>query len=598
MNSHLPQWTRQLCLGLALVSLLFLPAAPARAGTRSDKTLDVNAFGAKAGDRSDTTPAVLAALTRCRATHATKIIFPPGRYDFWPDRATEQYCFISNNDEGLKRIAFPLDGLENLEIDGQGAQFVFHGWIIPFFLDHARHVSLKNFSVDWGRTFDSEGQVISTNADGITLEFSEAYPYDIRNGLLVFTAGAKNPEQTTTVRGTELHYPYGSLLEFNPQKMETAYMAKDYWAKNGIMASDLGHRQVRISVPHLTATPGNVLVFGPSHRDCPAIVLSDSAGIDVTGVNLYHCGGMGVIAQRSRDIHLDRVQVTPAPGSGRVVSITADATHFANCSGRILIENCRFENQLDDASNIHGIYDQVTRLLGPDEIEVKLKHPQQFGFDFIVPGEHLEFADAASMVTYHQAVVKSVERLNKEYSRVRFKSDLPQQIKLGDVVADTDHYPEVTVRNCYIGSNRARGLLLGSRAKIVIENNHFHTPGCALLFEGEAKYWFEQSGVRDVLIRGNLFDNCNFGVWGPATIAVGAGIEPARRAESRYNRNIVIEDNVFRTFAAGRIVSAYCVDGLTVRNNRFERTSDYPATGQTVPRFDITDSDHVRLDTN
>jgi hypothetical protein len=582
-------------LWAAIIGLCVHPTFPVTAGTRAGKIVDITAFGAKTGDQSDTTPAVIAALAKCRVTKVAKLVFPPGRYDFWPDRATERYCFISNNDEGLKRIAFPLEGMENLEIDGQGAQFVFHGWITPFVLDHARNITLKNFSIDWGRTFHSEGKVIENHDDGVTLEFSDAFPYEVRNGILVFTDGQKSQEQQNAVKGSELIYPYGNLLEFDSRKRETVYMASDYYVKDGVVAKELGQRQVRIFLPKLTATPGNILVFGATHRDCPAIVVSDSSGVELNGVNIYHCGGMGVIAQRSRDIHLDHVQVTPSPGSGRVVSITADATHFANCSGRLLIENCRFENQMDDASNIHGIYVQVIRQLGPDAIEVKLKHPQQFGFDFIVPGETLEFVDAPSMATYHQAKVKSVERLNKEFTRVLFKSALPKDLKPGDVVASVDSYPEVTVRNCVIGKNRARGLLLGSRGKMVIENNHFHTPGAALLFEGDARFWFEQSGVRDVLIRSNVFDNCNFGLWGNATIAVGAGIEKSRQAESRYNRNIVIEDNLFRTFDTGRIVSAYSVDGLTIRRNLFERTADYPSENQNAKRFDITDSDHVNI---
>ena len=585
-------------LWIAIVCLWVQAFTPAMAGTPTGDVVDISAFGAVPGNQSDTTPAVVAALAKCRATYARKLVFPAGRYDFWPDRATERYCFISNNDEGLKHIAFLLDGLENLEIDGQGAQFVFHGWMTPFFLDHARNLTLKNFSMDWSRTFDSEGKVIEKNDDGVIVEFSDAYPYEVRNGMLVFTDGQKNQEQQTTVKGSELIYPCGHLLEFDPQKHETAYMAKDFFLKDSVMAKDLGQHQVQIILPKLTATPGNILVFGPSHRDCCAIVVSDSAGVELSGVNIYHAGGMGVIAQRSRDIVLNQVQVTASPGSGRVVSTTADATHFANCAGRVLLENCRFENQLDDASNIHGIYAQITRLLAPDEIEVKLQHPQQFGFDFIVPGKNLEFVDAASLVTYHQAAVKSVERINKEFTRVVFKTTLPKEMKVGDAVADVDNYPDVTVRNCYIGNNRARGLLLGSRGKMVIENNHFHTPGAALLFEGDARHWFEQAGVRDTLIRSNVFDNCNFGVWGNATIAVGAGIDKSRRAESHYNRNIVIEGNLFRNFDTGRTVSAYSVDGLTVRSNRFETTTDYLSKNQNAKRFDITDSERVSIEAN
>ena len=581
-----------------MLGLLSQTCLPAAVEARADNIVDITDFCAKAGDHSDTTPAVIAALAKCRATRAVKLVFPAGRYDFWPDRAAERYCFVSNNDEGLKRIAFPLDGIENLEIDGRGAQFVYHGWITPFVVDHARNITLEHFSIDWARAFHEEGKVIELQDDGLTLEFTDAFPYSVRNGILVFTGGRDSQEPQTTVKGAEVLYPYGSLLEFDAKKREPAYMARDYWVKGGVTARDLGQRRVRIFFPQLTATPGNILVFGPSHRDCPAIVVSDSAGVTLEGVDIYHCGGMGVIAQRSRDLELDHVQVIPAPGSGRIVSVTADATHFVNCSGRLAMENCRFENQLDDASNIHGIYAQVIRKLGPSKIEVKLKHEQQFGFDFIVPGGTLELVDAPSLVTYGQMTVKTVERLNKEYTRVQFKSPLPKELKAGDVVASVDHYSMVIVRNCMIGKNRARGLLLGSRGKMLIENNRFHTPGAALLFEGDARFWFEQEGVRDLLIRSNVFDNCNFGVWGNATIAVDAGIEESRWAESRYNRNITIENNLFRMFDSGRAVSAYSVDGLTIRHNKFERTRDYPPQNQNAKRFDIVDSNHVRIDDN
>jgi len=577
-----------------LAVLLLLPLA-ALAATRQRTVLEITAFGGRAGDGSDTTPAVRAALENIRHTKAGKLVFPPGRYDFWPDRATERYCFVSNNDEGLKRIAFPLDGIENLEIDGQGAQFVFHGWITPFTLDRARNITLKNFSMDWTRTFHSEGKVIEVHDDGLTVEFSEAYPFAVRNGILVFTDGKNSQEQQTSVKGSELTYPYGGLLEFDPQKRETAYMARDYWVKGGVTARDLGQRRVRIVLPKLTATPGNILVFGPSHRDCPGFVISDSAGVTLTGVNIYHCGGMGVLAQRSRDITLDHVQVTPAPGSGRVISITADATHFVNCTGKITMSHCLFECQKDDATNVHGIYARVIRQLAPDEIEVKLVHPQQHGFDFIAPGVRLELVHGPSLVTYGEAVVKSVMRLNKEYTRVVLTKPLPAELVPGDVVASLTGYPETHIHHCTIRGNRARGILLGSRAKMVIEDNVFHTPGAAILLEGDGRFWYEQAGVRDLLIRRNRFEDCNFGVWGKATIEVGAGIEKNCRAASRYNRNIVIEDNLFRTFGSGPLVQMYSVDGLTIRSNRVESTTTYPPCRPGTKRFEITESDHVTI---
>jgi hypothetical protein len=547
----------------------------------ADATCVVTRFGASCADGSDTTLAVRAALAHCRRTGARKLLFPKGRYDFRPGRAAEGYCYVSNNDEGLKRVAFPLFGMQDLEIDGQGSSFVFHGYVVPFVLEDARGITLRDFSVDWARTFHSEGQVLSSGPDGVDLEIPQAFPYRIEHDRLVFTGEDRDL------------YPFGSLLEFDTRRRETAYMAHDYYTGPHVLVRELGPRRVRLSVPRLTATPGNTIVFGAAHRLCPAIVLSDSSEIRLRNVDLYHCGGMGVIAQRSHDVELDHVRVTPAPG--RVVSLTADATHFVNCTGRIVMTECLFENQKDDATNIHGVYARVTQRFAPDALEVKLQHPQQFGFDFIVPGHRLELVHAPSLQTYHEANVKSAERLNREYTRVVFDEPLPPRTQAGDAVAAVQAGPDVVIRDCVIRGNRARGILLGARGRIVVEGNLFHTPGAAILMEGDARYWFEQAGVRDLVIRRNRFENCNFGVWGQAAIEVGAGIDEAFRDVSRYNRNVRIEDNLFRTFGP-RLLRAYSVDGLTFRGNRVERTSEYPAPPKEPDPFDVTHSSNVLIE--
>jgi hypothetical protein len=113
--------------------------------------------------------------------------------------------------------------------------------------------------------------------------------------------------------------------------------------------------------------------------------------------------------------------------------------------------------------------------------------------------------------------------------------------------------------------------------------------------EGDARYWFEQAGVRDLLIRRNKFNGCNFGVWGKATIEVGAGIDPPKRASSRYNRNIVIENNDFQMLDGVPALSVYSIDGLTVRNNRISRTLTSVMSQKPANLFEISDSTNVRI---
>ena len=61
----------------------------------------------------------------------TILNFSEGTYHFYPDMGYDEYCFISNNDEGLKRVIFLLKDLRDIEIDGHGSTFIFHGFTNP-----------------------------------------------------------------------------------------------------------------------------------------------------------------------------------------------------------------------------------------------------------------------------------------------------------------------------------------------------------------------------------------------------------------------------------------------------------------------------------
>ena len=201
------------------------------------------------------------------------------------------------------------------------------------------------------------------------------------------------------------------------------------------------------------------------------------------------------------------------------------------------------------------------------------------------------------MVAYARCKVKSIRRINKEFVEVTFERPLPEGVRAGHVVAADDIYPDVTISGCRMRGNRARGLLLGSRGHVVVEDSYFHITGAAILFEGDARYWYEQSGVRDVTICDCIFENCNYGSrsWGAACIAVGSGI--VQRSGTRYHRGIRLERNIFRAFDS-RIVNIYCVDGfLFAASNRVERTYDYPCRNFTENDMFVTDEcDNVQIE--
>lgn len=103
-------------LGVGLIATVM--AGPTRLvasepASRQPLVINVADYGVQPGDK-DCTRALREALVSCRAKGVKRLIFPKGQYHFFPDQAEEAYLFVSNNDEGLRRMAFPLHGIEDL----------------------------------------------------------------------------------------------------------------------------------------------------------------------------------------------------------------------------------------------------------------------------------------------------------------------------------------------------------------------------------------------------------------------------------------------------------------------------------------------------
>src|SRR5699024_6970170 len=105
-------------------------------------------------------------------------------------------------------------------------------------------------------------------------------------------------------------------------------------------ASELKHGTVRLSgefdrLPRV----GNKLLLRHNRRENPAIFITKSTNVRLENIKIYHAPAMGILAQRSKDITLDQVNIKEKPGTGRVLSTAADATHFSSCRGQITVQN-------------------------------------------------------------------------------------------------------------------------------------------------------------------------------------------------------------------------------------------------------------------
>ncbi|MEF3302752.1 alpha-1,3-galactosidase-related protein [Paenibacillus sp. GYB003] len=534
--------------------------------------IDMESRGLKGDREQDATLAVFEALRDCRDRPGAKLVFPQGRYHFRPELAVERHLYITNHDQGgTRKIAFPLTGHSGLTIDGQGSEFVFHGSIIPFAIDRCEGIELKRFSIDWERPMFDQGTVVEKGEDSFDVRLREGTAYEVKDGKLYFAYDGG-------------WLPVWGLHDIDPATMAHAYQSGDRisWSSfKKLRIDEIGRGLVRVSGhPRHVPAVGNRIGMRFGRREHPGFFLQNSSDIRIEQVAVHHAPGMALVAQRCADIRLREFDVRLKPGSDRVFTATADATHFTNCRGSITMERCLFENQLDDPCNVHGIYSRIERRPADDALLVKLMEPMTKGVAIAEPGDRLNVVASDSLLAYGSATVAGAERINADYQLIRFRERLPEQLRIGDVVENATWNPDLTVRHCTVRANRARGFLITTPGKVLLEHNTISAPGSAVKISGDASSWFESGAVRDVTIRDNLFLSSNYCCpdWGKAVIDIDPEIADPEAYGECYHRNIRIENNRFETFDIG-LVYGHSVDGFAFRGNRIVRTRDYPMHG-------------------
>ncbi|MEG2769409.1 MAG: right-handed parallel beta-helix repeat-containing protein, partial [Oscillospiraceae bacterium] len=322
---------------------------------------------------------------------------------------------------------------------------------------------------------------------------------------------------------------------------------------------------------------GNGLILRHHLRTHPCFYVTYCRDVKFKNIDVYHTLGMAFIAQHTREIELDRFNVKINPSNPRIFTATADATHFVYCGGEIKINDCLFENQLDDPINVHGIYARIEKVIDEKTIMVQLVHHQQKGVAIGEIGEELQVVDNLTMLSIHKTKIENICTLNKDYILINLSCPCGE-MKTGYVVENLAYVPNVTVTNCVFRNNRARGPLLTAGGKILLEKNYFSVAGAAVLIEGDSNLWFESGATKDISILNNVFDNCAYiPDWGQAPIQVTPSTVKASGNE-RFHKKLVVKNNVFNCFD-GRLLYAKHIENIEFTDNKITKTDKFPPVG-------------------
>jgi hypothetical protein len=534
-------------------------------------TIHATDHGVLPGGAADSGAPLRSLLTRCQGRGPTRVVLAPGRYDFHV-AGCQQITYPLSNTQILdaRNCAIVLRDLEDLFLDLRGVELRFHGRLMPIAIEHCRRVVVEGGDLDWDFPLTAQAAVLAVTAESLELRIDrQRHPFTIVDGGLVFAAEGWSA-------------PLSGIMEFDPVSGHIPPGSGDrspgQWQP--CRAEDLGGGRVRLhgNFAHPPRV-GNVLVLRHGPRDHAGIFILDSQNIAVRSLALRHTSGLGILCQHSADLEFTGVDAVPSPG--RVFAGHDDGIHVSNCRGHVAITGCRFAGLMDDPINVHGTSVRIIGILTADRLRCQFMHPESVGMSFARDGDSISFLDRRSLVSRSTAVVRQVETRDPTIFDIAFDRPLPDGLIVDDALENLSWAPDLTVRDCWFGCSRARGLLVSTPGRVRIEGNRFESSGSAILIAGDANYWFESGAVRDVLIRGNHFaDICNSSDYQftEGVISILPEI-PRPDLERPFHHNIRIEDNIFELCDISALY-ALSVRGLRFTGNRLMRSRRYP------PRLD------------
>lgn len=521
--------------------------------------------------KEDATPALRNLLNAVhRANGGGKVILPKGEYHFYAKNALEMSFHVSNHDQpAVHPVQISLSDLRNLEFDGNGSTFVFHGKSLALLLMDCENITVKNLKIDYARPPYSEAKVLGfENGKTVVSIDKKAFPYEIKNGHLRFN-------------GEGWQSGVASVIAFRAGTKEIVERTSDIGFGGRAEARADGKINLLFDFSKVGAgvASGDTLTLRTWARPHPACVVYRAENVCFENVSIHSGWGMAMLAQRSNNIRFSGGGTFPRPETGRVYSASADSLHFSNVGGEIRVENAFFETMMDDALNVHSTCLSIEDVPASNRIRCRYKHPQAVGFEVFLPGETLRFIKGPTLEQKDEIKVTHVRKLNTNELLITLEKDIPAGLGKGDAVENADFQPRVVFSKNTVQNNRARGILLTTPRKVVVRDNTFKTiAGAAILLAGDAQGWYESGPCEDVEISGNRFVNnlTSRFQFTEAIIAIYPEVRNLWEQKQYYHRNIRIFDNEFDTFNVP-LLFAISTENLSFTGNKIRYNGDYRA---------------------
>ena len=499
----------------------------ARPNEKSCRSVNASDFGVSTA-ADDNYSAFCKAIEYCKANPNITLKVDGGKYYFRTDKA------------------IMLDGLKNVLIDAEGAQFIFEN---PnyFHIVNCNCIEIRGLGITWNLDVSRLASLVkirnaSKESQSFELEFTELNEVSSDIPIMAFTK--YDPETLTP--GTRQDFKENYVYQF-PGSSKTV--------------EKTGHNVLKVTHDGSldNYTDGEVYLLRHHVYGGNAFNVYNTSNITFSGIKLYAVAGMGwLIENRSEHFQLLGcvIGLDPEHNDNRI-STTADGVHIANTNGKFRISGCDFSFMGDDDVNVHDNIATVTDKLDEKTVEI-YTNANNFA-----AGDTAIFSSKGFDRLGFSAEVTSVEG-----KKLTFDKELPDYIVKDCIVSngsiDSGNY---VISGNYFHENRARGLLLQSNNGLC-ENNRFYkimANPIKVIMDISSGLWLEGTGVNGLVIRNNSFVECNVVEWS-AQISISTNID-GKSADSTLFYNITVENNSFDNFY-GRLVDASNVSNLKICGNR------------------------------
>lgn len=499
----------------------------ARPNEKSCRSVNASDFGVSTA-ADDNYSAFCKAIEYCKANPNITLKVDGGKYYFRTDKS------------------IMLDGLENVLIDADGAQFIFEN---PnyFHIVNCDCIEIRGLDITWNFDVSRLASLVnirnaSKESHSFEIEFTELNEVSEDIPIMAFTK--YDPETLTP--GTRKDFKENYVYQF----------------PGSIKAVEKTEHNV-LKITHDGSldnyTDGEVYLLRHHVYGGNAFNVYNTSNITFSGIKLYAVAGMGwLIENRSEHFQLLGcvIGLDPEHDDNRI-STTADGVHIANTNGKFRISGCDFSFMGDDDVNVHDNIATVTDKLDEKTVEI-YTNANNFA-----AGDTAIFSSKGFDRLGFSAEVTSVEG-----KKLTFDKELPDYIVKDCIVSngsiDSGNY---VISGNYFHENRARGLLLQSNNGLC-ENNRFYkimANPIKVIMDISSGLWLEGTGVNGLVIRNNSFVECNVVEWS-AQISISTNID-GKSADSTLFYNITVENNSFDNFY-GRLVDASNVSNLKICSNR------------------------------